>query len=203
MFNNPNIIKLHDSGVFLYKNFITQKDRMITVINIENLQDDKWTDKWPRVHGVNMDNRANNFFGGNFNKNWTLPIYTDEMKRINFNLKDVFGDKYLFLPEFKITRMINGQTLAAHKDHNVHDTEDDVLVGYVAYFNDFEGGEISYPEINFTYQPQAGDLILHYGSLLHEVLPIKQGPRYTIAGECIKKEYFDKFAKNTYNIDRR
>jgi hypothetical protein len=55
--------------------------------------------------------------------------------------------------------------------------------GVIIYLNDnFEGGELFYPNLNYIYKPKAGDLIIHPGDerYTHEVLPLLSGERYTL-----------------------
>jgi predicted 2-oxoglutarate/Fe(II)-dependent dioxygenase YbiX len=47
------------------------------------------------------------------------------------------------------------------------------------YLNDdYDGGEISFPGLGFTYRPIAGDILLFKGNIPHEVFPVKSGVRY-------------------------
>lgn len=65
------------------------------------------------------------------------------------------------------------------------DAENDpsIKYGIVYYVNsDFEGGELFYPKLNITYKPEAGDLIIHPGTLeyMHGVRDVKSGVRYSM-----------------------
>lgn len=49
--------------------------------------------------------------------------------------------------------------------------------------SDYEGGEIEFPDFDFTYKPVAGDLILFPShGYLHEVKPVISGNRSTVVG---------------------
>ena len=51
------------------------------------------------------------------------------------------------------------------------------------YFNDnYEGGEMCYPEYNFCYKPKAGDLIVHDVKRIHAVKKVISGYRYYFQG---------------------
>lgn len=50
------------------------------------------------------------------------------------------------------------------------------LVSFVLYYNDdFEGGEIFYPEYGLKYKPKAGDLIAHNATAVHSVNRVGKG----------------------------
>jgi hypothetical protein len=56
-----------------------------------------------------------------------------------------------------------------------------VIWGAVVYFNDdYEGGELFYPEYNFSYKPKRKDLVLHDGEILHGVSEVTSGERYNL-----------------------
>lgn len=51
------------------------------------------------------------------------------------------------------------------------------------YLNqDFTGGELSFRQFNYTYRPQAGDLLFFpsNGQYAHQALPVRSGTRYVI-----------------------
>ena len=69
-------------------------------------------------------------------------------------------------------------TLGLH--HDTYSGEDYAISAVVYYNDDFEGGEIHFPNQNFTYSPKAGDLIVFLPTeeYAHEVLPVTKGVRY-------------------------
>lgn len=78
--------------------------------------------------------------------------------------------------------------------------------GVVAYFGNFEGGEIFYPDINpdgtkknewqlidksspsFEYKPEPGDVVIHcaFDPYSHGVKEVKSGTRYAFSNFCLK-----------------
>lgn len=53
--------------------------------------------------------------------------------------------------------------------------------GVLMYLNDdFDGGEICYPEYDIEYKPKPGVLLIHYAGSLHGVNPISNGIRYSM-----------------------
>jgi 2OG-Fe(II) oxygenase superfamily len=54
------------------------------------------------------------------------------------------------------------------------------ILSFVVYFNDdYEGGEICYPEYGIEYKPNAGDIVLHNPPIVHAVKKVKSGLRFT------------------------
>jgi len=76
--------------------------------------------------------------------------------------------------------------------------------GLVAYFGDFEGGEIFYPNLNpdgskkttnfdgpcFEYKPNKGDVVIHgaFSDYAHGVREVKSGVRYAYSNFVLKAE---------------
>jgi hypothetical protein len=85
--------------------------------------------------------------------------------------------------------------LPPHTD--THDGGDSLHVtrGYVLYYNDnFEGGEIIYPNQGITLKPKARMLISHPGGeeYLHGIKKVTNGVRYMTTGFVFDKEYWFK-----------
>jgi predicted 2-oxoglutarate/Fe(II)-dependent dioxygenase YbiX len=78
-----------------------------------------------------------------------------------------------------IKKWNQGQSMGPHFDGQ--DGNKDLAFSLVAYINDdYEGGEINFPNQNVTVKPKAGSLIMFPSQLpyLHEVKPIVSGTRY-------------------------
>ena len=72
-----------------------------------------------------------------------------------------------------------GQSMGPHFDGQ--DGNRDLAFSLVSYINDdYEGGEISFPNHNITIKPKAGSLIMFPSQepYIHEVKPIISGTRY-------------------------
>lgn len=62
-----------------------------------------------------------------------------------------------------------------------------IFWGMVIYPNDnYEGGEIEYPQYNFKYKPEAGSMIMHEGYTRHGVKKVTSGNRYCMASLTTK-----------------
>ena len=71
-----------------------------------------------------------------------------------------------------ILRALPGQSMGPHRDDV--EPEDKVNVyGVVIYLNDdYEGGEIYYPEFDLAHKPKAKSMVVHRASTLHGVNPV-------------------------------
>jgi hypothetical protein len=72
-----------------------------------------------------------------------------------------------------------------HRDNEYQDMSDnrnaENKYGILMYLNnDFDGGEICYPEFGIEYKPKPGVLLIHYAGNLHGVNPISNGVRYSM-----------------------
>lgn len=65
-----------------------------------------------------------------------------------------------------------------HIDNQGH-MESPIKWGAVVYFNDdYEGGEIYYPDYNYLYKPKAGSMAMHNGDTRHGVKKVISGERF-------------------------
>jgi hypothetical protein len=90
----------------------------------------------------------------------------------------------------KFSSQIKGPSKFGEEDNNLEmffhrdDQQKDIKVvdiGSVAYLNDnFTGGHIVYPDLNFEYKPEAGSLVLHRGTVMHGVSKLIEGTRYML-----------------------
>lgn len=68
-----------------------------------------------------------------------------------------------------------------HIDNQGH-MECPIMWGSVIYPNeDYEGGEIYYPDYEFWYKPKAGSMVLHEGNTRHGVKRVTSGNRFCLA----------------------
>lgn len=65
--------------------------------------------------------------------------------------------------------------------HSDNSGGNDIKYGVVLYLNDdFDGGELYYPNLDLTVIPEKGMLVYHLGNQEHEVLKVISGDRYTL-----------------------
>lgn len=90
-------------------------------------------------------------------------------------LGSMFSNKTI-VPITRISRIPEGKKMDGHTDNL---SEPRCIRGVVLYLNDdFAGGELHYNDINVTYKPKAGSVIVHDAGYYHEVRPVTSGTRY-------------------------
>ena len=113
------------------------------------------------------------------------------LDKINIRLKNILNKddheadwnlgEYVLMRIFKdgIAKEYNvDEGMFIHVDN--HDwMEGKVFWGVVLYLNDdYEGGELFYPEYNHSYKPKRKDLVMHVGDIIHGVRSVTNGIRY-------------------------
>jgi hypothetical protein len=99
----------------------------------------------------------------------------------------------LFHPELKgkvsysyvstINRFKSGDSMPVHSDRGPDENNNAILHGVVVYLNDnYQGGEIYYPEKNIAIKPKKCSLVMHPGNeeYQHGVREVIKGDRYAI-----------------------
>lgn len=80
-----------------------------------------------------------------------------------------------------LRRLKEGEFMYSHRDNGYPDSKKTIVFGVAIYLNDdFTGGEISYPDLNLSVKPKRSSIVIHDATLLHKVLPVKSGIRYSI-----------------------
>lgn len=73
--------------------------------------------------------------------------------------------------------------------HSDNEGGSEIDYGVVIYLNDnFEGGELSYPDLDLIVKPEKGMLVCHSGDVMHEVLKVTDGDRYTLTSFIRSRE---------------
>jgi len=71
-----------------------------------------------------------------------------------------------------ILRALPGQSMGPHRD-DVEQEDKINVYGVVIYLNDdYEGGEIYYPEYDIAHKPKAKSMVIHRASTIHGVNPV-------------------------------
>lgn len=202
--NNENLIQL-DPEIFIYKNFLSAEECNKYLKEISTFKEDEWdnhedSDK-PKLYSYKQVMRGSDMF---------TEIY--------LKAKDFFEPEFTPLPCNGVSRLNTGQSLGLHWDsvgndehNNVTDLDRqkfqdqinsndifdplhsclNVKYAYVVYINDFEGGDIYYPEVNISYSPKPGDMIIHSSSkkYKHGVKKVISGPRYAFNNFIVPSSY--------------
>ena len=153
--------KIHE-GIFEIENFLSEEENSKIMNFVSNLHQRSWQrdedKKYFKINGnkifyfldSDIRNRIDNIFSSQYEIQQFLAVYKYEE-----------NDK--------------------HNSHTDDGTKENVRHGLVIYLNeDFDGGEVFYPELDITYKPKARSMLIHRASIWHEVLPVKNGKRYVL-----------------------
>jgi len=98
----------------------------------------------------------------------------DYLVRFNFSLKESHDQGY------QVLRYANGGEYKRHMDDGPKTPR---RVSGLMYLNgDYEGGELEFPYLNFTYKPYGGDLLLFPSGVpyMHAAKPVTSGTKYSV-----------------------
>jgi hypothetical protein len=99
---------------------------------------------------------------------------SDYLVRFNFSIKESYDQGY------QILRYANGGEYKRHMDDGPKTPR---RVSGLMYLNgDYEGGELEFPYLNFTYKPYGGDLLLFPSGVpyMHAAKPVTSGTKYSV-----------------------
>lgn len=188
-------------GIVIYRNFITNPEEMIQFI-LAAEQDSK-LDNWSRAKVVKPEGNEEDSWRTNDilvlpNKdvlakaNVTDPgalaladlseqinqvfkaCLSNYMHRFNFSLKEGLDKGY------QVLRYSGGGEYKGHMDDGPLTPR---RVSGLLYLNgNFEGGELNFPYLNFTYKPYGGDVLLFPSGVpyMHAAKPVTEGTKYSV-----------------------
>jgi len=157
-------------GIYIISDFISQ-DQVKEIMDF--LRDNKNT--------IKIDDKTH---AGKSKKDRIIDI-TSKVKGEGLSILDIdfnplFDNLYSALPITHIMKYEVGDVFPPHQDSSIQcPIESDW--GLVLYINDdFEGGDLYYPEKNITYVPKSGDLVIHGATkeFSHGTTPIVSGTKY-------------------------
>ena len=185
--NYPNVEKL-DEYIYLIKNFIN-KEEIDKLVEFGNFGD------W------NAFNYTSGYDTENFWTGKVLPFEKTDCLglaiKINNQQSSLFYEQYKIVGNSALQKQNVGQGMHVHADNsgleNPQFNNDKTIWGLVLYINDFNGGEIYYPNIGLEYKPNPGDLVIHPASIKysHGTRPVLEGPKRYIMTSFAKILYFD------------
>lgn len=116
------------------------------------------------------------------NENTGIFILKSENHKILIDInKRVSGlfDKELHTQIIRMIHKTNSDSF--WEEHSDNAGGEEIKYGVVLYLNeDFEGGELVYPELDLEIKPKKGMLVYHLGSEKHRVSKVISGDRYTL-----------------------
>jgi hypothetical protein len=98
---------------------------------------------------------------------------------INKKVKAIFDD-VMYVDDVSLQRHPSGNFMEVHKDYWNKEIDYYIRYGIVIYYNDeYTGGEIHYPSLEFSHKPKARSLVMHGGNIPHGTKKVtSNGYRY-------------------------
>lgn len=180
MFNKEGF-KVLGEDIYVYNNFVTEEECNEILSLIETFKEEKWIGRF--------------YTNGEGHKWYDQDI--DLLIPIKKRIENLLNDEVYLGHNLSIVRMVKGNNWGLHSDNhdfkeiieaskNLKENEEfelreNVVMGLIFYFNDFEGGYVYYPTQKIEYQPKKGDLIIHGAgkNCLHGVAELKSDVRYS------------------------
>lgn len=108
--------------------------------------------------------------------NESQNLIENELPRLKLILQKQFGISKFEFGEFMTSRYEVGSHIKPHSDTGVYSTNR--LITCILYLNqEFKGGELYFPDFNFSFKPSTGDLIAFWSEYSHGVSELLSGER--------------------------
>jgi len=151
-------MNIHKIAPDLYeiKNLVGSEKLNEMLLFIESLKEEDWL----------VDGMEEFWYGNQTNsaKHISDEIYNSIMSLFD---SDISGSSVA------IQRYKRDKHIKEHRDYWLYDLDHHIRFGLLFYFNDnYEGGELYYPELNIKIKPDPGSLFIHGGNILHQSLPV-------------------------------
>jgi hypothetical protein len=187
---------ISNTEIVYVKNFLTKEDCKYVLSIVTDIVENQSENE--KLIGYSNDGNINSkdapfVFVNNLPDEKMYSILKDINTRMEWLYQELYGyDQeitYLYLGT--INGMGVGKGMAIHVDNvpslaiNV-----DTPHGMILYINDdYEGGELYYPDLKLAIKPEAGSLVIHPGNAeyVHGVAPVTSGMRYATTAFTKKK----------------
>jgi hypothetical protein len=183
---NDKFTKIGDE-IYVYKNFIS--DEELEEINsfILSLSEDDWYEqnkdiKWMlRTDDKKILGPIRDRIVSLADEDMTVGSNTAFVKMKKDYSWGVHEDDYEFRDVIEKSK--------SYREGDPFESVDISAYGIVIYFNNFDGGEIYYPEQNIEYKPKPGDMVIHGSGFncRHGVKKILSDVRYSHSNHISKK----------------
>lgn len=169
-------------GIRLYKNInLSCKDEILN-LNFNNALKEGIIDN--SEFKLDYNNRLTSSIDVPYSintENKFTKIFRETFDPIEQNYMSLFGINLRSHNPYKILKYDIGGKFNNHMDDGGGNFR---RVSTVYYLNDnYEGGELCFPQFNIELKPEAGDMIIFPSSYVysHNVNPVKRGTRFSIA----------------------
>jgi hypothetical protein len=102
-----------------------------------------------------------------------MPVVIEHMNKNN--LEHMYNKRQVML----VSKLLPHKAMLPHVDNKNKDSNHFICMVYIN--SNFDGGELHFNDLDLTYTPSDGDVVLFRASLLHEVFPVKNGIRYSVS----------------------
>jgi len=145
---SPDIYEIED--------FVTLEQQKEILDFCNSLEEDQW---WIAL----SEEDKGEFFYGKQYRGEKPQVFED----IDNNIKNLYASSE-YIPGAALQRCLDHEPMQQHRDYWIKDLDYYIRYGIVIYYNDeYEGGEIEYPELGIVYKPKARSLVMHGGNILH------------------------------------
>jgi hypothetical protein len=154
------IVKI-SKDIYEIKNFLSKDEVEDALSFFESLEEKQW------FIGTSHD-KESLWFGRQYHGE------RPELFKIIDSRVDSLFDKKKLNVHLSLQRYKKGDAINEHRDYWIYDAPHYIRYGICIYYNDdYEGGELAYPELDIVYKPKSGSLVIHVGNILHKSLPVK------------------------------
>lgn len=183
-----------EENIHVIKNFLSEEECGWFMSLVKESEEDKWNSD----SGRGWWDKRIFFFNEETKKNKIIKDVTDRLRYL------ISDDQNLQMREglTAIHRLRPGEEMFVHCDNPIdenYEIKDEhrqhvnlgLQYAVVLYINDFEGGELYYPNIKIKYKPEKGDAVWHpgVGKYLHTVLPVSgENTRYITTTYAIDED---------------
>lgn len=147
--------------IYEVEDFITAEQQVEVLEFFKSLDEESW---WTTPEG----HEQHGFFYGKQYHGKSPDVFSE----ISKNVRNLFST-YLYIGDVGLQRYKINEAMQEHRDYWLYDQDYHMRYGIAIYYNDdYEGGEIEYPELGIIHKPKARSLLMHGGNILHGTLPV-------------------------------
>lgn len=157
------INKLYDD-LYEIENFMTDNEFTEVFKILNSTPEERWFDlEMKKEHDI-----PDSWFGRTLHLK-EITIFDS----INEKMKNLLESYYYYPEKLNISRYKKDGYIQYHSDQWIPDLPYYIGYGFVLYYNDdYEGGELDYPDLKITIKPKANTLYIHGGHIVHGSLPV-------------------------------
>lgn len=189
-------VEIPEDKIYYYKNVLDNPNSLVNYIEKldDTLQEKSLLSKWKNWNAYQSEysfGQQKKFIYSRLSDTSSLlykecmfiynEIYNAIILSSEHYKKNQEGLDIGLLAPLSISKYFEGKMMGPHVD--AHDNDPTKTISCVLYLNDnYEGGELNFPNHNIMIKPEAGSLIIFPSKYLHESKVIKSGVKYMAPG---------------------